>query len=164
MLIQPTHTPNWPKNKTHLMVCCGSCGQGLGKWQAYVGGCFSVFNTLAILCFPSNIAIMQKGKCKHPRDSSPFSSCHLSIWLDGIHKSRTIRCSKQTRLFPETGIVSLLLDSIGPPLMPEEISESSISGKLMQNLGSWNSTYTRLVMNNALFLNALINAASFLLS
>lgn len=111
------------------MVCCGSCGQGLGKWQAYVGGCFPVFNTLPTECFLSNTEIIQRGKSEHPRNSL-LSSCYLPIWLDGIHEASIIRHSKQTG--PPFEIhsqkqVSLLLDSIDPPLMPEEVSDSVFS-------------------------------------
>lgn len=115
------------------MVCCVSCGQGLGKWQAYVGGCFPVFNT-PTECFLSSTETIQRGKSEHPRGSLPFSSCCLPICLDGIHEASIKRHSEQTG--PPFEIrsqkqVSLLLDSIDPPLMPEEVSDSVFSS------GNW---------------------------
>lgn len=136
------------------MVCCGSCGQGLGKRQAYVGGCFSVFNTLPTKCFLSSTEMIQRGTSEHPRDSLPFSSRHLPVWLDGVHGASIVRHSEQT----------------GPPL--EICSKNSchfyesllihpdvrggrrfylLFGKLLQNLGGWNSANTRLVLNNVYF-------------
>lgn len=63
-----------------------------------------------------------------------ISSCCLPICLDGVHEASIRRHSEQTG--PPFEIrsqkqVSLLLDSIDPPLMPEEVSDSVFS------LGNW---------------------------
>lgn len=155
---------HWPKNKKVIL-------RSAVVLVVRVWCCFSVFNTLPTECFLTSTGIIQRGKSEHPRDSLPFSSCHLPLWLDGVHEASIIRHSEHTG--PPFEIcsqkqVALLLDSIDPPLMPEEVSDSIFSsGNCYRILdvetvlildGFWTMSTFKCAINGAFFITIVSNS------